>query len=159
MEEIQIFTDGACSGNPGPGGWGVICIHPIYPMEQWGSAPQTTNNRMELTAAITGVKEWTRVGRAVRAVLLSDSQYVVKGITQWIYGWRRNGWRTANKKEVENRDLWETLWHISEEANNLSWQWVRGHDGHPGNEAADALARRALAALQNIKNNEKLTLR
>ena len=134
---IEIFTDGACSGNPGPGGWGVLIIEGENRQELYGGDPDTTNNRMELLAAIKAL-ESTATDTPVR--LFTDSQYVKNGINQWINGWKKNGWKTASRKPVKNKDLWETLDALTENR-SIDWQWVKGHAGHPGNEHADALAR------------------
>jgi ribonuclease HI len=144
-ETVLIFTDGACSGNPGPGGWGVFIRHRNQEWELSGYEAQTTNNRMEMLAVICAL-QWVK-DQAIPApiILASDSQYVIKGITQWVHTWLRNGWKTSAKKPVENKDLWEKMWHISNGMNDLTWQWVRGHNGHPENERADQLARNAIA--------------
>jgi len=134
---IDIFTDGACSGNPGPGGWGVLIIDGENRIELFGGERDTTNNRMELIAAIRALEE-TNAETPVR--LYTDSQYVKNGINQWINGWKRNGWKTASKKPVKNQDLWEAL-DAQTQNRKIEWHWVKGHAGHPGNEHADALAR------------------
>ncbi|MEQ8247450.1 MAG: ribonuclease HI [Alphaproteobacteria bacterium] len=139
---VDAYTDGACSGNPGPGGWGVLLVAPSKEKELCGGETATTNNRMELTAAIEALKA---VKSADTVRLHTDSTYVRDGITQWIDRWKRNGWRTAARKPVKNEDLWRAL----DEARTLhtvEWYWVRGHDGHPENERADALARQGMAA-------------
>ena len=135
--EIEIFTDGACSGNPGPGGWGAILRYRDVEKELSGFEPITTNNRMELMAAIAGLEALTR---PCRVRLYSDSQYLRNGITQWIQSWKRRGWRTADKKPVKNVDLWQRL-EVAAARHEVDWIWVRGHAGHPENERADALAR------------------
>ncbi len=134
---IEIYTDGACAGNPGPGGWGVLIIDGDNETELIGGEVETTNNRMEMTAAIEGLRA-AREGAPVR--LYTDSQYVKNGITQWIEGWKRNGWRTAARKPVKNRDLWEVLDALAS-GREIEWRWVKGHAGDPGNERADELAR------------------
>ena len=134
---IDIFTDGAYSGNPGPGGWGVLIIDGENRIELFGGERDTTNNRMELIAAIRALEE-TNAETPVR--LYTDSQYVKNGINQWINGWKRNGWKTASKKPVKNQDLWEAL-DAQTQNRKIEWHWVKGHAGHPGNEHADALAR------------------
>ena len=134
---IEIFTDGACSGNPGPGGWGVLIVDGDNRIELFGGERQTTNNRMELMAAIRALEE-TDSGTPVR--LHTDSQYVKNGINQWIINWKRNGWKTASKKPVKNQDLWEAL-DAQTQSRKIEWKWIKGHSGHPGNEHADALAR------------------
>lgn len=137
---IDIFTDGACAGNPGPGGWGVVVIDGGERREFFGGEPQTTNNRMEMTAALEALK---RTSGAVR--LHTDSQYVKNGVTEWMKGWKRNGWRTADKKPVKNQDLWLAL-DAACNGRTVEWRWVRGHSGHAENERADALARAGVAA-------------
>jgi ribonuclease HI len=134
---VEAFTDGACSGNPGPGGWGVVLRYRDHEKELYGSDPATTNNRMELMAAIMALESLKR-GCAVR--LHTDSRYVKDGITQWIHNWKRNGWRTADRKPVKNADLWQRL-DTAIERHRVEWIWVKGHDGHVENERADALAR------------------
>jgi ribonuclease HI len=137
---VDIFTDGACSGNPGPGGWGAILRWNGSEKELSGGERETTNNRMELMAAIMALESLTR---PVAVRLHTDSQYVKDGITQWIQGWKRNGWRTAARKPVKNDDLWKRL-DAARERHQVSWHWVRGHDGHPENERVDRLARDAV---------------
>jgi ribonuclease HI len=140
---VDIFTDGACSGNPGPGGWGVILRWDGHEKELLGGERATTNNRMELMAAIKALES---LKRAVKVRLHTDSQYVKKGITEWIHDWKRRGWRTADKKPVKNADLWQRLDAALGE-HEIQWIWVRGHAGHPENERADELARRGIAEL------------
>lgn len=142
-ETIEIFTDGACSGNPGPGGWGVLLRWRDHEKELFGGEAQTTNNRMELMAAIRGLESLTRSSR-VR--LVTDSTYVKDGITKWIHGWKRNGWKTAAKKPVKNEDLWRRL-EAALAPHDVEWQWVKGHDGHAENERADELARRGISEI------------
>ena len=137
---IDIFTDGACSGNPGPGGWGVILRWRGTEKELAGGAPETTNNRMELMAAIAGLESLTR---PAKARVHTDSRYVKDGITLWIARWKLNGWKTAAKKPVKNADLWQRL-ELAVGAHDVEWHWIRGHTGHPENERADALARAAI---------------
>ena len=137
---VDIYTDGACSGNPGPGGWGVILRYNGVEKELSGGAAETTNNRMELMAAIEALEALTR---PATARLHTDSTYVKDGITKWIHNWKYKGWKTANRKPVKNVDLWQRL----DEAlarHRVSWHWVRGHSGHPENERADALAREGM---------------
>lgn len=134
---VDAFTDGACSGNPGPGGWGVVLRYRDHEKELYGSDPATTNNRMELMAAIMALESLKR-GCAVR--LHTDSRYVKDGITQWIHNWKRNGWRTSDKKPVKNAELWQRL-DTAIERHEVEWIWVKGHNGHVENERADALAR------------------
>ena len=140
MTEVVIYTDGACSGNPGPGGWGVVMSCQGKEKEMYGFDPLTTNNRMELMAAIQALEALTR---PVTVSLHTDSTYVLNGITKWIQGWQRNGWRTAAKKPVKNDDLWRRLTEAMR-PHDVSWVWVKGHAGDPGNERADALARRGI---------------
>ena len=137
---IEIFTDGACSGNPGPGGWGVLMRWRGHEKELSGGEAQTTNNRMELMAAIQGLEA---VKRAARVRLVTDSTYVKDGITKWIHGWKRNGWKTAAKKPVKNAELWQAL-DAACQRHDIEWHWVKGHAGNPGNEAADRLANRGI---------------
>jgi ribonuclease HI len=133
----RIYTDGACSGNPGPGGWGAIIISDGETAEFCGGEKSTTNNRMELSAVIEGL---SRVPENSSAIIVTDSTYVRDGITEWIERWKKNGWRTANKKPVKNQDLWLRLDSLAA-ARKIEWQWVRGHAGDPINERADELAR------------------
>lgn len=137
---VELFTDGACRGNPGPGGWGVLLRFKGKEKELYGYDPDTTNNRMELTAAIRGLEA---LNRSCRVVLSTDSQYLQKGVEEWMPQWKRRGWRTASKKPVQNRDLWERLDNLLQQ-HAVDFQWVRGHSGHPENERADALANRAI---------------
>ncbi len=137
---VELFTDGACSGNPGPGGWGVLLCYGEVEKELCGFEAETTNNRMELTAAIYGLEA---LNRDAHVALYTDSTYLRDGITKWIGEWKARGWKTAGKKPVKNRDLWQRL----EEAlghHEVEWHWVRGHSGHDGNERADVLARKGL---------------
>ncbi len=137
---IEIFTDGACSGNPGPGGWGVLIINNGDERELYGGEANTTNNRMEMMAVIEALKA---IDRKAPATLYTDSQYVKNGLNDWIKGWKRNGWKTAARKPVKNNDLWIAIEALCD-GRNLKWQWVKGHAGHPGNERADELARRGI---------------
>lgn len=139
-ESVELFTDGACKGNPGPGGWGTLLRFKDSEKELFGGEPDTTNNRMELMAVIKGLEV---LKRPVQLKIVTDSQYVKQGITQWIAGWKRNGWRTAAKKPVKNRDLWERLDALLTQ-HQVQWQWVRGHTGHPENERADQLANKGV---------------
>jgi ribonuclease HI len=143
-DEVDIYTDGACSGNPGPGGWGAMLRFGDKEKEIFGGEINTTNNRMELLAVIEALRV---LKRPVRARVHTDSQYVQKGISEWIHSWKRRGWRTADKQPVKNVDLWQTL---DQEAarHEVEWHWVRGHAGHAENERADALARRGIAHLR-----------
>ncbi len=139
-ELVEIYTDGACSGNPGPGGWGAILRWRGLDKELSGYEPETTNNRMELMAAI-GSLETLKRPMMVRVV--TDSNYVKRGITGWLMGWKANGWRTADKKPVKNKDLWERL-DAATGRHEIEWRWVKGHNGHVDNERADQLARQAI---------------
>jgi ribonuclease HI len=139
-EVVEIFSDGACRGNPGPGGWGALLRFNNEEKELWGGAPATTNNRMELTAVIRALEALKRPSR-VR--LTTDSQYVQKGISEWIVEWKRRGWRTADKKAVKNADLWQRLDQLAAR-HDIEWHWVRGHAGHPENERADRLANKGI---------------
>jgi len=141
LSEVTIYTDGACSGNPGPGGWGAILISGEHRKELNGGEAETTNNRMELTAAIEALNA---LKRPCTVALYTDSVYVRDGITKWIHGWRRNGWRTADKKPVKNAELWQALEQALKH-HKVDWHWVKGHAGHPENERADELAREGLA--------------
>ncbi|MEN2979879.1 ribonuclease HI [Tistrella bauzanensis] len=134
---VEAFTDGACSGNPGPGGWGVVLRWGELEREMNGGEAETTNNRMELMAAIEALRA---LKRPTTIRIWTDSTYVRDGITKWIHGWKRNGWKTAAKAPVKNADLWQQLDELAR-GHKVDWQWVRGHDGHPENERADALAR------------------
>jgi ribonuclease HI len=144
MADVEIFTDGACSGNPGPGGWGAILRYRGIERELSGGEALTTNNRMELMAAIRGLEA---LKRRCRVKVTTDSQYVRDGITRWLPAWQARGWRTADKKPVKNRELWQRLDEAAA-AHDVEWQWVRGHAGHPENERADALARGEIAKLR-----------
>ena len=135
-QAVVLYTDGACRGNPGPGGWGVLMQYGEKRKELYGGEDQTTNNRMELMAAIAGLEA---LKRTCQVDIYTDSQYVRKGITEWIHGWKKNGWKTSAKKDVKNRDLWQRL-DDSIARHRVNWHWVKGHAGHPGNERADALA-------------------
>jgi ribonuclease HI len=139
-ERVEIFTDGACRGNPGPGGWGALMRFRGKEKQLFGGESETTNNRMELKAVIMALEELTRPA-AVRVT--TDSQYVKKGITEWIHNWKRNGWRTAAKKPVKNSDLWRELDQLVAQ-HDVAWDWVKGHSGHPENELADTLANRGI---------------
>lgn len=152
-DAIQIYTDGACSGNPGPGGWGVFLRWRGYEKELSGGEPDSTNNRMELMAAIQALES---LKRASVVDLHTDSTYVRDGITKWIHGWKRNGWKTSAKKPVKNEDLWKRL-DAALADHQVSWHWVKGHSGHPENDRADELATaaaQAIKAAQTIKNGE-----
>ena len=142
MKHVEIFTDGACKGNPGPGGWGALLRMGHHEKELSGSDRATTNNRMELLGAIRALQA---LAAPCRVTLHSDSKYVLDGITRWIHGWQRNGWRTAARKPVLNADLWRELAE-AEKPHTVEWVWVKGHDGHPENERVDALASAAAEA-------------
>jgi ribonuclease HI len=143
-DKVIIHTDGACSGNPGPGGWGAILEWNGHSRELKGAEPHTTNNRMELMAAIMALES---LKRPVAVEIHTDSQYLRDGITKWIHGWKRNGWRTADKKPVKNAELWQRL-DLALGHHKVSWHWVRGHAGHDLNERADELARSAITELR-----------
>ncbi len=143
---VELFTDGACSGNPGPGGWGVLLRWRGNERELSGGETPTTNNRMELMAAIEGLKA---LKRPAQVRVWTDSVYVRDGITKWIHGWKRSGWKTADKKPVKNVDLWQALLAAAE-PHEIEWRWIKGHAGHPENERADALARGAIASGRGV---------
>ena len=149
-DPVEIFTDGACRGNPGPGGWGALLRYRDYEKTLYGAERHTTNNRMELMAAIMSLESLTR---SCRVRLTTDSEYLRKGITQWLAGWKRNGWKTASKKPVKNADLWTRL-DAAVARHFVEWHWVRGHSGHPENERADALANRAIDELSSVAGRE-----
>jgi ribonuclease HI len=136
VTEVEIFTDGACKGNPGPGGWGAIVRSGAHEKEMSGGEPDTTNNRMELLAAIRALQA---LRRPCAVTLHTDSNYVKDGITKWIHGWQKNGWKTADRKPVKNAELWQELLEAAGR-HRIDWRWVKGHSGHPENERADALA-------------------
>ena len=144
---ITIYTDGACSGNPGPGGWGAILISGAHRKEINGGEAHTTNNRMELLAAINALEA---LKRPSHVDLHTDSQYVKNGIMSWIHGWKRNGWKTADKKPVKNAELWQRLDDVAD-LHEITWHWVKGHAGHPENERADELARQGMAPFKPAK--------
>ncbi len=139
-ESIKIYTDGACSGNPGPGGWGVLMLWKDHEKELYGGEPDTTNNRMELLATIKALES---VKKDIPVDLYTDSTYVQKGVNEWLEGWKARGWKTAGKKPLKNRDLWEQLDALLSNK-NVQFHWVKGHSGHPENERADELARRGI---------------
>lgn len=144
MGTVEIFTDGACSGNPGPGGWGVVMRWRGHQRELYGGDPETTNNRMELTAAIRGLES---LKRGSRVALYTDSRYVKDGITKWIETWKTNGWKAASRKPVKNVDLWRRL-DEALQGHEVAWHWIKSHAGHPENERADALARRGIKEIR-----------
>ena len=147
LTKVEIATDGACKGNPGPGGWGALIRSGGTEKELSGGEKMTTNNRMELMAAIEGLRA---LKRPCRVTLSTDSRYVMDGLTKWIKGWQKNGWKTAAKQPVKNADLWQQL---DEQVNRheVKWQWVRGHNGHPGNERADDLANRGVDEVRGMR--------
>ncbi|WP_449471310.1 ribonuclease HI [Sphingobium chungangianum] len=136
LSQVEIFTDGACKGNPGPGGWGAVMRSGTTEKEISGGEAQTTNNRMEMTAAIEALNA---LKRPCQVTLYTDSKYVMDGITKWVFGWQKNGWKTADRKPVKNAELWQALLAAAA-PHKVSWQWVKGHAGHPENERADQLA-------------------
>lgn len=140
MKQVMIFTDGACRGNPGPGGWGAVLRYGSTEKTLSGGEPDTTNNRMELMAAIMALEALTQ---PCQVVLTTDSRYVMDGITQWMANWKKRGWKTASKQPVKNADLWRRL-DAACSKHTIEWQWVKGHSGHPENEKADALANRGI---------------
>lgn len=146
-EQVELYTDGACKGNPGVGGWGALLVFQGVEKELWGGEAVTTNNRMELMGAIRGLAE---LKRPCDVRLVTDSQYVMKGIQEWMPNWKKRDWKTAAKEPVKNADLWQQL---DEQVNrhNVTWQWVRGHIGHPGNERADQLANRGVEDIRSMK--------
>ncbi|WP_343080160.1 ribonuclease HI [Ostreiculturibacter nitratireducens] len=146
MPELFAYTDGACSGNPGPGGWGVLLIaregdRVVKERELKGGEAETTNNRMELLAAISALEA---LSKPSTITVVTDSAYVKNGVTQWIHGWKKNGWRTADRKPVKNAELWQRL-DAARNRHRVTWEWIKGHAGHPENERADALAREGMA--------------
>ncbi len=143
VDEVEAYTDGACRGNPGPGGWGVLLRFGDTEKVLYGGEPETTNNRMELTAAIRALEA---LKRPCRVRLTTDSEYVMKGLTEWLPNWKRRGWKTAARKPVKNADLWRRL-DAAAARHDVEWRWVRGHSGHPENERADALANRGIDEL------------
>ena len=141
---VELYTDGACKGNPGIGGWGVLLRSGQNEKELFGGELNTTNNRMEIMAVIQGLQA---LKRPVEVTIYTDSQYVQKGISEWIASWRARGWKTANKKPVKNQDLWQTLDELVNQ-HHVSWQWIKGHSGHPDNERADQLANRGVDSVR-----------
>lgn len=144
-DRVEIFSDGACRGNPGPGGWGALLRYKGHEKLLSGGEAHTTNNRMEMMAAIQALES---LRRPCKVRVTTDSQYLHKGITEWLSGWKRRGWKTSDKKQVKNADLWERL-DRALEAHEVEWHWVRGHSGHPENERADQLATQAIDKLSN----------
>ncbi|MEQ3636927.1 ribonuclease HI [Alcanivorax sp.] len=145
MKNVIIYTDGACRGNPGPGGWGAILLYGDKEKELCGGEPETTNNRMELMAAIVALET---LNSPCQVVLTTDSKYVMDGITQWMANWKKRGWKTASKQPVKNVDLWQRL-DAAVQRHDIDWRWVKGHSGHPGNERADALANRGIEEMKH----------
>lgn len=143
LAKIEVFTDGACRGNPGPGGWGALLRAGKHTKEIYGGEKETTNNRMELTAAIKALQQ---IKKPSLVVLTTDSQYVRKGITEWMDGWKAKGWKNSQKKPVKNVDLWQLL-DAQNQRHKITWKWVKGHSGHPENELADQLANRGIDEL------------
>jgi ribonuclease HI len=143
-DSVVVYTDGACKGNPGPGGWGALMRWKEHEKELFGGERDTTNNRMELTAVIQAL---SALKSRCRVAVYTDSEYVKNGITTWIHGWKQRGWRTADKKPVKNVELWQRLEALAEQ-HDVQWHWVRGHDGDPGNERADALANRGVDSIR-----------
>ncbi len=144
MSEVVVYTDGACKGNPGPGGWGAWLKSGEHEKELFGGEPNTTNNRMELTAVIEALNS---LKHRCDVVVYTDSEYVKNGITTWIHGWKKRGWQTADRKPVKNVELWQRLDALAA-GHRVTWRWVRGHTGDPGNERADALANRGVASVR-----------
>jgi ribonuclease HI len=142
-QSVEIYSDGACKGNPGPGGWGVLLRYGKHEKQLYGGEAQTTNNRMELTAVIRGLQG---LKRSSKVCIITDSQYVKNGITQWIHNWKRNGWKTSGRQPVKNADLWRQL-DQEVAKHQVEWRWVKGHSGHPENELADQLANRGIEEL------------
>ena len=141
---VSLYTDGACKGNPGKGGWGVLMRYGSHEKELFGGEAHTTNNRMELTAIIQGL---AAIKRPCAVVIYTDSQYVKNGMEKWIHDWKKNGWKTASKQPVKNEDLWQQLDRLAAQ-HQIQWQWVRGHAGHTENERADALANQGVASVE-----------
>ena len=152
MKKITIYTDGACKGNPGPGGWGVLFEYNGRKKSLNGGEPLTTNNRMEMMAAISALET---LREACEITLFTDSKYVMQGLTEWLAGWKARGWRTASKQPVKNQDLWERL-DAAVQRHKIDWRWVKGHAGDPGNEAADQLANEGIEKMLAAKATENV---
>lgn len=150
MQKVVIYTDGACSGNPGPGGWGALLRFNGHEKELHGGAAETTNNRMELTAAIEALQA---LKRPCEVELYTDSVYVRSGITQWIAGWKKQGWKNSGKKPVKNQELWQNL-DTAQARHKMRWHWVKGHSGHPENERVDALARQGVREAVELRRKK-----
>ena len=148
MSEVTIHTDGACRGNPGPGGWGAVLEYNGKVKEIFGGEPDTTNNRMEIRAAMEALKH---LKRPCKVRLITDSTYVKQGVTTWLAGWKKNGWKTAAKKPVKNQELWQQLDQVMQ-PHDIQWEWVKGHSGDPGNEWADRLANQAIDEMLAVKS-------
>ena len=148
---VEVYTDGACKGNPGPGGWGALLVYRGVEKELWGGETSTTNNRMELTAAIRALEE---LKRPCQVNLVTDSEYVMKGIQQWMPNWKKRGWKTAAREPVKNADLWQEL-DAQVARHQVTWQWVRGHNGHHGNERADDLANRGVDDVRRLRQGQQ----
>ena len=146
-DSVEIYTDGACKGNPGPGGWGALLVYKGVERELWGGEADTTNNRMELTAAIRALET---LNRPCHVQLTTDSEYVMKGIKEWLPNWKKRGWKTAARQPVKNADLWQAL-DAQVGRHEVHWHWVRGHNGHAGNERADQLANRGVAEVNGSR--------
>lgn len=146
MKVVEIFTDGACKGNPGPGGWGALLRYGEATKELFGGEDNTTNNRMELMAAIVALES---LNRPCKIILTTDSQYVRQGITEWLEGWKKRNWKNSAKKPVKNADLWQRL-DKATQPHEIDWKWVKGHSGHPENELADQLANKGVEELKNL---------
>ncbi len=147
LNPVEIYTDGACSGNPGPGGWGAILRYGEHEKELFGGEPQTTNNRMELMAVIAGLEA---LQKRCDVIVYTDSQYVQKGISEWIHNWKKRNWQTSAKAPVKNVDLWKRLDTLAN-YHKVKWQWIKGHAGHPENERADQLARHGITTIKNYQ--------
>ena len=145
-KEVEIYTDGACRGNPGPGGWGAILRYDSNEKEMYAAEAETTNNRMELLAVINALEALTQT---CEVKLITDSKYVIQGINEWLPNWKKNQWRTANKKPVKNQDLWQRLDEVVNK-HDIDWQWVKGHSGDEGNERVDALANKAIDEMLGV---------